>query len=318
MEPSEKQLSIVVIGRNESAHLASCFQAIQSMTFPVEKRELIYVDSASTDNSVEIAKQYGAHIITISQQEDPSAALARNKGWHQAKGEFVLFIDGDTAIEPKFVHEALPSFSDPRIAIVCGALRELHPDHSLYNKVLDLDWNHPPGVIPSCGGNALIRRSVLEELGGFDSALKAGEEPEMCKRIRDKGLWIVQLDIPMAKHDLDMQSFSQYWKRSFRTGYVYAEGSRDFSLWQKESRHNLIKVLAFLFFFTISVLFSLYCKCYWPLSLLLGIIVIEVLRSAYRAHQKSNSIATCLLYGIHTHFQHIPMFFGQIAFWMKT
>ena len=72
-------LSVVVIGRNEGQRLARCFESIARIE-NAAVTDVIYVDSASTDCSAELASRYGAFSITIH-PERPTAAVARNTGW---------------------------------------------------------------------------------------------------------------------------------------------------------------------------------------------------------------------------------------------
>ena len=87
-------LSVVVIGRNEGARLAKCLDSVGKVR-GVEVKEIIYVDSASTDGSPELASQFGAVVIVV-RSERPTAALGRNAGWRRAESDLVLFLDGDT------------------------------------------------------------------------------------------------------------------------------------------------------------------------------------------------------------------------------
>ncbi len=154
-------LSVVVIGRNEGERLARCLESVRAMTDPGGPVELIYVDSASTDGSPERAAALGATVMTV-RPERPSAALGRNAGWRVAQAPLVLFLDGDTILHPRFVADSLPEFQNPPVTVVWGHRREIHPEASLYNRVLDLDWIYPPGPSEFCGGDALMRREPLE------------------------------------------------------------------------------------------------------------------------------------------------------------
>ena len=95
-------LSVVVIGRNEGARLERCLQSIRAMEKPDGEVEIIYVDSASTDGSPQLAESFGAKVIVV-QPKRPTAALGRNAGWRAASAPFVLFLDGDTILHPRFV-----------------------------------------------------------------------------------------------------------------------------------------------------------------------------------------------------------------------
>src|ERR1700712_4074219 len=104
--PSAPLVSIVVIGRNEGARLARCIESIRNADFKSSSLELIYVDSASTDDSPHLAAKAGALVLSVVSPH-PTAALGRNAGWKAARGEFILFLDGDTILHPAFLRTAL-------------------------------------------------------------------------------------------------------------------------------------------------------------------------------------------------------------------
>ena len=310
-------VSVVVIGRNEGERLRACLASVNAMHHDGFDIELIYVDSNSTDNSIPIAEAAGARVLKIEGR--PTAALARNTGWREARGELILFLDGDPVLDPDFVRTALPSFADESIAVVCGSRRESHPERSLYNRVLDLDWNGPPGFVDYCGGDALIRKSALELVRGYDPALIAGEEPDMCRRLRAHSLNILRMDIPMTMHDLAITKFSQYWRRHTRTGYAYAEVSARYAatpmpLWSREAKSNILRAVALTLLFNISILCALLTWTLWPLLFGALFFASLVQRTALRARNKTLHIPTRLLYGIHSHLQQIPIFIGQLNY----
>lgn len=314
------ELSVIIIGLNEGPFLSRCLSSVKKMDYPFEKMELIYVDSSSNDDSITRAHEFGAKVLQIQDME-PSAALARNLGWQIAKGKYILFLDGDTILHPDFVRCALPYFDNSDIGALSGIIREKHPEKSIYNRVLDLDWNPEIGVSEYCGGNALILREVLEQVGGYNTSLTAGEEPEMCHRIRKKGFSIHQLSIPMVLHDLDMLSFFYYWKRCMRTGYAYASISHltrkdPRPLWIIESHHNLIKTSTFFLLVFFSLYFWIAFYSMLPFYILLAITFALIARTTFRSRKEGNGWSTALPYGIHSHFQHLPMFFGQLSYWI--
>jgi glycosyltransferase involved in cell wall biosynthesis len=310
-------LSVVVIGRNESARLAECLRSVGKVR-GIEVKEIIYVDSASTDGSLELASQYGAVVISV-RSERPTAALGRNAGWRLAKSDLVLFLDGDTVLHEDFPQAACDVISrDPSIAAVWGHRREIHPEASIFNRVLDLDWVYRPGFTEYCGGDVLMRRSALLETGGFDDALIAGEEPELCRRLRARGYAILHIDHPMTGHDLQITRWSQYWRRATRAGHAYAEvsgryrGSDDPS-WSSERRGNLIRGSLWPLSLVVAVLLS-FCFGYLPFTLWSTIFFLVSVRSAWKARWKETNPWILLLYGIHSHAQHAPILVGQLQY----
>jgi cellulose synthase/poly-beta-1,6-N-acetylglucosamine synthase-like glycosyltransferase len=310
-------LSIVVIGRNEGTRLERCLASIHEMEKPGEV-EIIYVDSASTDGSVELASRMGAWTICVRPTR-PTAALGRNAGWRATTGTFVLFLDGDTIVHPRFVVDSLPDFSAD-IAVIWGNRREIHPEASIYNRVLDLDWISPPGIVDYCGGDALMRREALEMVGGYDETLIAGEEPEMCRRMRAAGWKILHVDRPMTGHDLAMTKWSQYWRRHLRTGYAYAEVSERFRgsglpFWEHEARHNRNRAILLSALGAVTVVASLVSLSFWPFLTLVALLLLLAIRTASKSAWKSPDYSTSLLYGIHSHLQQIPIYLGQRQYW---
>ncbi|UOA09130.1 glycosyltransferase family 2 protein [Methylobacter sp. S3L5C] len=312
-------VSVVVIGRNEGQRLVACLKSVKEIINPGGETELIYVDSNSRDGSPELAESLGAKVLRVLPQR-PCAAFGRNAGWRAATAPNILFLDGDTLLHPEFLQNALQAMKDPSVAVVWGHRRENYPEHSLYNRVLDLDWIYPPGVSDFCGGDALMRRNVLEEAGGFSEDLIAGEEPELCQRIRGTGKVILHIDKPMTRHDLAMTRFQAYWKRALRAGHAYAEVSQRmkttaFPLWLEECRRNAMhaSILIVLLLGTIA-LSVITCSILPSIGLILGYVFL-ILRSAYKARWKNAASMTLLLYGIHSHFQQIPIACGQLSYW---
>lgn len=311
-------LSVVVIGRNEGQRLTACLQSVRDMDPVAGGVEILYVDSASSDDSVARAEALGVRVIRIQPQR-PTAAIGRNVGWRAARAPLILFLDGDTLLDPLFVSRAWSAFDDPRVAGVCGNRWESRPRDSFYNRVLDLDWRGPAGDVEYCGGDALMRRAVLERVGGFDETLIAGEEPDLWRRIRALGYTGLRLDMAMTSHDLAMTRWSQYWSRATRTGHAYAEVSaryRDTALplWSRTARRNRIHAMLLLGSLALSALASLARLSPWPLLLWLLLLLAVVSRTAWRQRWRGADPWTLLLYGLHSHLQQIPIFIGQLGY----
>lgn len=314
-----QSLAVVVIGRNEGERLTRCLQSIAAMKHSFATVEVIYVDSASNDDSVTRAAQAGARVIILP-PGPTTAARGRNAGWRSTEAALVLFLDGDTVLDPNFVLSALAAMTEPQVAIVWGHRRELAPQASLYNRVLDLDWIYRPGASEFCGGDALMRREVLAEVDGYDEQLIAGEEPEMCGRLRSRGYQIMHIDCAMTGHDLAMTSFRQYWKRATRAGFAYAEVSRRFRntaqpLWERDAKRNLVHGSVLLCLPGLGIVAALAMRSAIPVLCIALALCLLVVRTMRRVSWKSpGDTTTALLYAIHSHLQQIPILFGQIKF----
>lgn len=218
------KLGVIAIGRNEGQRLVRCLRALVG-----EGRTVVYVDSGSTDASTDNARELGVEVVRLDLSTPFTAARARNAGFERLTRiepdvEFVQFIDGDCEVVPGWIDRALGELHHrPEVAIVCGRLRERAPEASIYNRLCDLEWNRQPGEVERCGGIFLIRAAVFRNAGGFNADLIAGEEPELCWRLRKEDWKIWRLPDDMALHDAAMLRFGQWWKRAVRSGYAYAQ-----------------------------------------------------------------------------------------------
>jgi GT2 family glycosyltransferase len=217
---------IVVIGRNEGNRLRECLEVACGRT-----ARLVYVDSGSTDGSVALAKSMGATIVELDTSMPFTAARARNAGFthlHRLEPNlaYVQFLDGDCRLTENWL-DAAAGFLESHLemAAVFGRLRERYPERSVYNMLCDIEWNTPVGEARACGGVVMMRVAAFEAVHGFRPDIIAGEEPELCIRLRAAGWRIWRLDAEMALHDAAMLQFGQWWKRALRFGHAMAEGA---------------------------------------------------------------------------------------------
>jgi hypothetical protein len=138
----------------------------------------------------------------------------------------VQFIDGDCELDPRWPARAI-AYLDAHtdLCAVCGRRRERFPQKSLYNWLCDREWNVPPGEVRSFFGDVMIHAAALEAVGGYRDDLIAGEEPELCVRLRAAGWRIWRLPSEMTLHDAAMTHFGQWWLRSLRSGFAFAQGA---------------------------------------------------------------------------------------------
>ncbi|MFN3620495.1 glycosyltransferase [Sphingorhabdus sp.] len=223
MSDFRTSIGLVAIGRNEGERLKRCLRSVPAHI------PLVYVDSASTDDSVAFARARQALVVELDMAIPFSAARARNEGLgallaRHPQIEFVQFVDGDCELEADWLDTAAKFLkSRPPVGAVCGRRRERYPDASIYNRMCDEEWNTPVGRADACGGDAMLRVHAFQQVGGYDPAMIAGEEPELCQRLRGADWQIWRLDAPMTVHDADMHAFRQYWNRAIRSGFGYAQ-----------------------------------------------------------------------------------------------
>jgi GT2 family glycosyltransferase len=219
------QIGAVIIGRNEGARLVRC---LASIVETVDR--IVYVDSGSEDDSIAQARKVGADVVILDTDLPFTAARARNAGLeHLTLGgnfKYVQFIDGDCELETGWIAKARDFLEgNPKCVVAFGRRKEKFPEASVYNRLCDVEWNTPIGQSRSCGGDTLMCVDALLDVGGFNPNLIAGEEPELCVRLRAKGWQIWRLDHAMTLHDAAILRFSQWWKRARRGGHAFAEGA---------------------------------------------------------------------------------------------
>lgn len=223
---AEAAVGAVIIGRNEGERLRACLASVLPSV-----QQVVYVDSGSTDGSVELARAMGAEVLALDMDSPFTAARARNAGYRRLlvlhpEVRFVQFVDGDCEVVAGWWDVALQHLeAHPDCAVVCGRRRERYPERSIYNRMCDLEWDTPVGEALSCGGDALFRATALTQVGGYRDGLIAGEEPELCLRLRREGWRVYRLDQEMTRHDAAITRWSQWWKRTVRGGHAFAEGA---------------------------------------------------------------------------------------------
>lgn len=217
-------IDAVVIGRNEGPRLTACLASLAGQV-----RQIVYVDSGSSDGSVAAARAAGARVVALDMAQPFTAARARNAGLAELAADpplFVQMVDGDCEVVAGWVATAAAFLERHPVAVaVCGRRRERFPAASVWNRLADREWDTPVGRARACGGDVLFRHAAVQAVGGYRDDLIAGEEPELCLRLIRAGGEVWRIDAEMTRHDAAMTRFAQWWRRSVRAGHAYAEGA---------------------------------------------------------------------------------------------
>lgn len=219
------KVGAVVIGRNEGERLRQCLRSLSLLDV------VVYVDSGSTDGSAQWATQNGATVIELDMRIPFTAARARNSGFRRiqeiaSRLDYVQFVDGDCEVAESWLPAAALFLEmHPDVGAVCGSRRERWPERSIYNWLCDREWEGEAGEARACGGDVMIRARALSAVAGYRDEMIAGEEPELCVRLRAAGWRVWRLDAEMTSHDAAMTHFGQWWRRVLRSGYAFAHGA---------------------------------------------------------------------------------------------
>ncbi len=310
-------VGLVAIGRNEGERLRQCLQAAVDRVATI-----VYVDSGSTDDSVAFARSLGVAVVELDLSTPFTAARARNAGLAQLLAlnpqlEFVQFVDGDCELVPGWLERAYAELSQhPKWAVVCGRRRERFPERSPYNRLCDIEWDTPIGETTACGGDAMMRVVALQQVGGFNPDMIAGEEPELCLRLRQQGWQIWRLEAEMTRHDAQMTDFRQWWKRMVRSGHAFAEGAALHG--NTPERYN-VKPSQRIWLWGFGVpLLSIGGTALtqgWSLLLLAGY-PLSALRIYRHTRARGFTAAESRLYALACTIGKFPEFQGQLQFWL--
>ena len=296
---------IVAIGRNEGQRLRACLIAALKQNAAA----VIYVDSGSTDGSQQLARSLHVEVVELDMAIPFTAARARNEGFARLLETrpdvaFVQFLDGDCELRDGWCERAIAELNQKTgAAVVCGRRRERCPDASVYNLLCDVEWNTPIGRAASCGGDAMFRVAAFKEAGGYNVDIIAGEEPDLCFRLRERGHEVWRIDAEMTWHDAAMTRFNQWWKRNVRAGHAYAEGNARHGasaerFWEKEVRSNKTWGTAALL------------PLLWPLH---GALALKI--AHFMHHQRGLTTGSALRYGLATAVGKLPQMLGQRKFY---
>lgn len=195
-----QKLSVVIIGRNEERGIARCVDAARAAALEIGGAEMIFVDSASTDRTVEIVESMGVEVVRLDASLKLSPSAGRYAGSLRATGDLILFIDADTLVYQGFLSEALPRFERaPRVAGINGRIDDLDENGDVvpgaedrFDEVASVKWLRGP-----C---CLFRREALMSVGSFNPHLAVEEEAELGLRLRSAGWELELIPVPMGCH----------------------------------------------------------------------------------------------------------------------
>jgi GT2 family glycosyltransferase len=310
------ELGIVTIGRNEGERLRCCLNSLVGRGLPV-----VYVDSNSTDGSVALARSVGAEVVELDPSLPFTAARARNEGFARLEQfepeiEFVQFVDGDCEVVPGWLDHGCTVLKDnPDVAVVYGRRRERFPDRSIYNCLADIEWDTPIGESKYCSGDILVRVEALSQIGGYNPALIAGEDPDLAVRVRQRGWRILRIDAEMTLHDMAMTRFGQWWTRCDRAGFAFAQGA---AMHGKPPERHWVRQVRSIEFWGIALPISILCLAWPTRGASLALVLVYPLHAVWiaRRHQKRGMpIPKAWLWAWAAIFGRFPNAIGVLRYW---
>jgi cellulose synthase/poly-beta-1,6-N-acetylglucosamine synthase-like glycosyltransferase len=234
-----------------------------------------------------------------------------------------MFLDGDCEVADGWLARAKAEMeARPRAGVVCGRRRELFPEASVYNRLVDLEWDSPIGEAVACGGDSVIRGEAFEQVGGFDPTASAGEEPELCQRLRQAGWSVWRIDAEMTRHDLGMTRFRQWWRRQYRSGYngldILTRFPGQDRLFEKDLKRSRIWAIGWPLMVVgaalIAILSGLSGGCIFAFWCIAFALPLQMLRLAFKIRSRVDSPRTALAYGVLTMLGKWANLAGQVGY----
>lgn len=311
-------VGFIAIGRNEGERLQAALKAIKNFC---SDSPVVYVDSGSTDDSVAFAQSLGIDVVELDMSIPFTAARARNAGFEQLINqhptlEYVQFFDGDCEMIEGWIEQAITVLdAEENIAIVSGRRMEKFPKASIYNTLMDIEWNTPIGDIKAVLGDMCVRVTAFNEVEGFCENIISAEDDDFCIRIRQHGYRVVRIDANMSRHDANIMTASQWYKRSQRGGHGYANIYHLHG--QGEDRYFLkeLKSVTFWGGFIPSLYFILLFTAPLLAIALLTVYSVFIAKTALRRILNGDSIKVGLVYAALIYTGKIPEFFGAVQYW---
>jgi glycosyltransferase involved in cell wall biosynthesis len=181
-------VSLVIPGRNASKTIRPCLAAVTPLLESGRVGEIIFVDDGSTDDTRAIVERFPVRCIAGAGR-GPGAA--RNLGWRAAVNDLIWFIDSDCVAEPDALEKLLPHMEDPKVGGVSGSYGNMRPDSLLacliHEEIVERHRAMPSRVNFLATFNVVYRRSILEQVDGFDVRFMKGQDAELSWRVLDAG-----------------------------------------------------------------------------------------------------------------------------------
>jgi glycosyltransferase involved in cell wall biosynthesis len=219
-------LSVVLITRNQASTIGRLIESVLRETAVIPSVKIVLVDSASEDETVELARNFSTiGILRLRRDQRLTAAAGRFTGFHRTTGTYILFVDGDMELCPGWLDQALTVVeNDETIGAVTGLV--VNTPSGECGSASDAAGGTSEASIAeiSCrnaGGVALYRRAALDRCGTFTPGLYSDEEPELCLRLRREGYRFVRIERIAVLHFVDAKrTFASLLARRRRNLYL--------------------------------------------------------------------------------------------------
>lgn len=184
----QNKVSLVIPGRNACKTIRACLEAVVPIRDAGSLDEIIFVDDGSTDETASIVAELP---VTCLPGKGEGPGSARNIGWQAARNPLIWFIDADCVSEPDALDLLLPHLTDDNVGGVGGSYANMRPDSLLacliHEEIIQRHLAMPARVNFLATFNVVYRRSILEQIDGFDERLLKGQDADLAWRVIEAG-----------------------------------------------------------------------------------------------------------------------------------
>ncbi|HEX4412600.1 MAG TPA: glycosyltransferase [Lacipirellulaceae bacterium] len=256
-------MSVIVIGRNEAQRIEKCLRSVFASLPKNDECEVIYVDSASEDNTVAIASHFPIRILQLRKSWKLSPSAGRYIGYQHAGGKYLLFVDGDSLLFKRWLKKAC-AFLDhhPACGGVGGIMHQayLSPEGkcvAVAKNYFSQRLTEPVRAAVSLSGIAMYRREAMEKAGTFNPFLTTGEECELALRIQSAGYSLARIYEPMCvTYSSPRETVREIMRRSRSRLYDYGTTLR-YCLKNGSGMRFSIEQMSFVYVFLAFVIVAL-------------------------------------------------------------
>lgn len=235
-------ISFIVIGKNEGDRLVKCLKSVRNFALDNNaKYEIIYVDSQSTDGSLEYVKSLN-WVSCHSLSGKCNAARARNLGASKSKGNNLFFVDGDMELNSKAYTSYFNVQENLYHPIMTGNRLDIFYDNN-WNKIGSLKTgpNHDIEQITT-GGLFIIESNLWNEISGMDSKLNCFEDNDLAYRIfKKRNIKVLKKQVVLADHHTIRYTNKDRFRKLIKSEYFCFRGM----VYRKHM--NSLKILKILF-----------------------------------------------------------------------
>lgn len=300
------ELSIVIIARNEAKNIARAIESVLRSIDSWPDVEVLLVDSASNDETVEIARRYPINIVRLPETWFHSVPAGRLIGMHYTRGELVLHMDGDMELDPLWINRAVAYLqAHPGVGAVGGYWRNVYMKDG--QVIGEEDEYHDPKErileVKYVGGASLCRRSALEKAGGFQPYIRGEEGVYICLQLRHAGYKCVLLPYLMSHHyTVPPKSLKGYIRRvrlNLWLGYGmvprFLLGTDLFWIYLKERCGMILAYYLGVILTVTSLVLSLIIGSLWPLGGWIMVVAGVILFYAGKKRSLKKALSSLLL-----------------------